>query len=137
MSDIPYVDSGTYLFRFMDPCGQFFWPAINNMLSEQTLFLNSRTNFNDPYDSQPIIENDLSNSAIREYCQEAFQNPLNPKRSPLSVARIYNLKAAARTRLTKRNVEDIKADLHQSAVESLDAAGLLSFSLTAENPLLW
>jgi hypothetical protein len=64
---------------------------IANMLSEQTLFLNSRTKFNDPYDSRPIIQNDLSSSAIRDYCEEMFRNPFNPKRSFSGVAQIMAL----------------------------------------------
>ena len=34
-------------------------------------------------------------------------------------------------------VENIKAEMRQATDEFLDTAGLLSFSLTAENPLLW
>jgi Protein of unknown function (DUF2971) len=121
----------------MDPSSQYFWPAIVDFLSEQKLILNSRTNFNDPYDSQPTIENDLSNSAIRSYLQDAIQHPFNPSRSLLSTARLLELKASSRTCLSRKNIEDIKSGLHRSAKEYLDSAGLLSFSLTADNPLLW
>jgi len=76
MKEITFVDAGTYLFRFMDPRSEYFWPAITDMLSQQQLSLNSRMNFNDPYDSRPIIENDLSNSAIRSYVQEAIHDLL-------------------------------------------------------------
>ena len=137
MTVIPFIDAGTYLFRFMDPRSPHFWPAVVDMLSGTELFLNSRTKFNDPYDSQPIIVRDLPNSAIRSYVQEAIENPLNPKRSPLSTVRLLHLKASGRTHFNKKNIEDIKSGVFQSAKEYLDSAGLLSFSLTAENPLLW
>jgi hypothetical protein len=137
MTDIPYIEPGTYVFRFLDPRGPHFWPAIADMLSERRLFLNSRTNFNDPFDSQPIIDNDLSNSAIREYCQDALRNPFNLNRSPLSIARINEFKESNRTHLTKRNVEGIKTYLRRSIEKYLDTAGLLCFSLVAEDPSLW
>jgi hypothetical protein len=137
MNEIPFIDAGTYLFRFMDPRSPYFWPSVVDLLSEHHLTLNSRTRFNDPYDSQPIIVRDLSNLAIRRYLQDALQNPLNPTRSPLSAARLLHLKASGRTQFRRKNIEDIKLGLHESAKEYLDSAGLLSFSLTAENPLLW
>jgi hypothetical protein len=137
MEKLSYVEAETYLFRFMDPRSKHFWSAISDMLSEQLLFLNSRTHFNDPYDSQPILENDLSNSAIRNYFNGMLERPHNPIRSPESVARILEMKATGRTRLKKKDIENIKAGLRKNTKEVLDTAGLLSFSLTAENPLLW
>ncbi|HMG78869.1 MAG TPA: DUF2971 domain-containing protein [Xanthobacteraceae bacterium] len=137
MEKIPFVKAGTYLFRFMDSRTEHFWPAITDMLSEQTLFVNSRTRFNDPYDSHPIIENDLSTSAVRAYCEEMIKNPFDPKRSLTGIAHILDLKASGRTRLNKKMVENIKAEMRQATEDFLDTGGLLSFSLTAENPLLW
>jgi hypothetical protein len=137
MNPIPYIKPGTYLFRFLNPSGPHFWPTITALLSEQMLILNSRRNFNDPFDSQPEIVNDVSSSALRAYLDDALQHPFNSRRSLASVARIMELKATGRTTLDKRHLENIKAGLHKSAEEILDAAGLLSFSLTAENPVLW
>jgi len=137
MENIPYIETGTYLFRFMDPRGQYFWPSITNMLSQNILVLNSRRNFNDPFDSQPIIDNDLSNSAIRDYFRNMLEEPFHPRRSLAGAFRILELKTSGKTNLNKKHVENIKAGLHKSAKEILDLAGILSFSLTAENPLLW
>jgi hypothetical protein len=137
MGNIPFIKAGTHLFRFMDPRTKHFWPTINDMLSQQVLFVNSRRHFNDPYDSYPIIENDLSSLAVRAYCDEMIQNPFNPNRTVTGMARILDLKASGRTRLTKKMVENIKAEMRQATDDFLDTAGLLSFSLTAENPLLW
>lgn len=137
MERIPFVEDGTHLFRFMNHHSKYFWPAINDMLSDQLLFLNSRTRFNDPYDSHPIVDSDLSTSAVRAYCDEAIQNPFNPMRTVTGVARILDLKVADRTRLTREMVKGIKSDMRQATEDFLDTAGLLSFSLTAENPLLW
>jgi hypothetical protein len=137
MQIIPYVDPGTYLFRFMDHRTEHFWPSIADMLSKQELFLNSRTRFNDPYDSEPIIENDLSNSVIRNYIDQMVENPYNPKRKPSQIARIMRLKASGRPHLRKGGIQNIKESLRISANEFLNSCGLLSFSLTGENPLLW
>ena len=134
---IPYVETGTYLFRFMDHRTEYFWTTIGEMLSENRLFLNSRTRFNDPYDSQPIIENDLSNAAIRDYVDEMATNPYNRNRRPSQIARIVGLKASGNFLLKKGSLQNIKDGLFASANEFLDAGGLVSFSLTAENPLLW
>jgi hypothetical protein len=136
-SDIPFVSSGTYLFRFMNPRSPYFWSSIIDLLSQQQFTLNSRTNFNDPYDSQPIIVRDLSNSAIRNYIRDALQHPFNPTRSAFSTARLLQMKASGRTHFTRENIDSIKLGLHEGAKEYLDKAGLLSFSLTAQNPLLW
>ena len=136
MENIPYIETGTYLFRFMDPRGQYFWPSITNMLSLNILVLNSRRNFNDPFDSQPTIDNDLSNSAIRDYFRNMLEEPFHPRWSLAGAFRILELKTSGKTNLNKKHVENIKAGLHKSAKEILDLAGL-SFSLTAENPLLW
>jgi hypothetical protein len=137
MEKFPHIEAGSYLFRFLDHRTEYFWPAIGDMLSEQALFLNSRRNFNDPYDSQPLIINDLSSHAIRHYFDEAMQNPYNPERSLGGIARILEMKANGRTHLTKKHIDNIKDGQRKNAEKILDGAGLLSFSLTAENPLLW
>lgn len=107
------------------------------MLCEQTLFLNSRSKFNDPFDSQPTIKDDLPASAIRNYLNEMMQNPLNPIRDASTIAKILQLKSLGKTHLNKAQIENIKKGSRQNAFEYLDECGLLSFSLTAENPLLW
>lgn len=137
MDKIEYVKPGTYLFRFLDPRADHFWSAITDMLSEQKLYLNSRTKFNDPYDSQPIIEDDLRNSAIRAYFKDMIENPFNPARSAVGMARILELRATGRTHLRKEHIQNIRRELRKHASEILDTAGLLSFSMTAENSLLW
>ena len=134
---IPYVEPGTHLFRFMDPRTDHFWSAIADLLVEQKLFLNSRTKFNDPYDSQPTIEDDLSNSIIRAHLQEMLENPWNPRRDSLSVARILQLKAQGKTRLNRKQIENIKVGTRRNAAEYLDLCGLASFSLVANHKLLW
>jgi hypothetical protein len=134
---IPYVEAGTHLFRFMDHRTDYFWPTVSEMLSEHRLFLNSRTRFNDPYDSRPIIDNDLSNSAIRDYVDDMVANPYNRRRKPSQIARIVAMRDSGRTLLRKGSIQNIKEGLLASANEFLDTSGLLSFSLTAENPLLW
>jgi hypothetical protein len=107
------------------------------MLSENRLFLNSRTKFNAPYDSRPIVDGDLSNSSIRDYIDEMSANPYNSKRKPSQIARIINATASGKLPLRKGRIQKIKDGLRASADEFLDSGGLLSFSLTAENPLLW
>jgi hypothetical protein len=136
MGTIQYVQPKTYLFRFMDHRAVHFWTAITDMLSEQMLFLNSRTKFNDPYDSQPVIDNDLSSSEIHDYVNHAIDHPFNPKRSLESVARLMQMKATG-ARLDKKNVDRFKAGLRERTTAYLNTAGLLSFSTTAEHPLLW
>lgn len=121
----------------MDPRTSHFWSAVDDMLSANLLFLNSRVNFNDPFDSRPVIKNDLSSSQIRNYFSETIQNPYSPNRSLKNILRISELKATGRTHLNKKGIETIKAGLQKIANELLDSAGLLSFSLAAENPLLW
>jgi hypothetical protein len=137
MEKIEYINPGTHLFRFMDPRAGHFWSAITDMLSEQKLYLNSRTRFNDPYDSQPVIDDDLRNSAIRAYLKDMLENPFNPARSTISTARILEMRATGKTHLNKEMIENIRLALRKNASEILDTAGLLSFSMTAENPLLW
>jgi Protein of unknown function (DUF2971) len=137
MTNIPFVESGTYLFRFLDPFASHFWNVIDDTLSNNLLFLNSRTKFNDPFDSSPIIQNDLSNSAIRDYFNQAIESPYHPNRSFAKIMKITELKATGRTHLKKKAVEIVKASLNTAANKLLDEAGLLSFSQTAENPLLW
>lgn len=121
----------------MDHRTGHFWPTIAEMLTDRTLFLNSRRNFNDPFDSQPIIKNDLSNRSIRDHFRDSLGDPLNPKRSPIATARILEMRARGETNLSKDRLEYIKKGLRKNAQEMLDSAGILSFSLTAEHPLLW
>jgi len=137
MTKIPFVESGTYLFRFLDPRASHFWDVIDDMLSNNLLFLSSRTKFNDPFDSSPIIQNDLSNSSIRDYFNKVIENPYHPNRSFSKIMKITELKATGRTHLKKKAIEIVKASLNRAANKLLDEAGLLSFSQTAENPLLW
>src|SRR5262249_30051149 len=99
--------------------------------------LNSRKNFNDPYDSHPVIVNDLSSHSIRQYFNEAMQNPFNPKRALAGVARILASRANGKFHLKSKQIEKIKIGMRKNAEKILDNAGLLSFALSAENPLLW
>jgi hypothetical protein len=134
---IPYVDKGTYLFRFMSPGAAHFWPGMMQILTEHKLFLNSRTNFNDPYDSRPIIIDDLSHSALKAYFNDMVRNPFNPKRTASGMSKIFEMRAAGRTTLNKKHSDNIKRGLRKNSDEYLDKGGLISFSLSAENPLLW
>jgi hypothetical protein len=77
MEKISFVDARTHLFRFLNPAAEHFWPTIRDLLSERTLFLNSRKNFNDPYDSRPIIDNDLSSAAVRAYRSAEYASSLD------------------------------------------------------------
>src|SRR6266850_1013648 len=99
--NLPYVDPSTYLFRFMNHRAAHFWDAILDVLGEQKLFLNSRTKFNDPYDSQPKIVDDVSTSAIRDRAARMFSSPARPWRDDLDVARILDLQAQGKTHLNK------------------------------------
>jgi Protein of unknown function (DUF2971) len=120
----------------MDHRAAHFWTAITDMLSEHVLFLNSRTRFNDLFDSQPIIQNDLSSSDIHDYVSRSIERPFNPKRSFESIARLMQMRATGK-RLDKKGVENFKAGLRDRTNIYLNNAGLLSFSLTAEHPPLW
>jgi len=134
---IKYVDPGTYLFRFMDHRSEFFWNAIADILSEQKLFLNSRTNFNDPFDSQPVLKDDVKHSDIRRYFERMKRDPLHPNRHPLTSVQLLNLMATGKFELRRDQVRNVKEGQRRNAIRYLDQGGLLSFSLTAENPLLW
>jgi hypothetical protein len=107
------------------------------LLCEHKLFLNSRKNFNDPYDCHPVIDNDLSAVVIRDYVNKAFDFPFNAKRSAMGIARILEMKSKGTMTLNKKRVEEIKEALRKNADCILDETGHLSFSLTADNPLLW
>jgi hypothetical protein len=137
MQELPYVRPDTYLFRYMDHRTDYFWSAITDMLTEQKLFLNSRAKFNDPYDSQPEIQDDVSISDIRYHADEMVQNPWRMDRAPEDVLQILKLREQGRTHLTRKQLGNIKASMLQSASEFLDECGLMSFSLISDHPLLW
>lgn len=107
------------------------------MLCKHELFLNSRANFNDPFDSQPIIRDDLENSAIREYLSEMVRNPINSNRDPTHIIKLFELGLSGKARLSKRSIAKIKSGASNNAALFLDQGGLLSFSLAPEHPLLW
>lgn len=108
MEGLSYTRKGTYLFRFMDHRTTYFWPTVVDMLSNHTLFLNSRKNFNDPFDSQPIVKNDLSNSALRNYLNRATKDPFNPERSFAATANILEMEAHGKAALPKHRLAEIK-----------------------------
>jgi len=83
----PYVEEGTY-FRFMNHHSPHFWPSLDDLFLRQELFLNSRVRFNDPFDSNPIIEDDVSDESLRNYFQDMIDNPINPRRSMPHVFKI-------------------------------------------------
>lgn len=134
---IQYIEAGTYLFRFLDHRTEYFWTTIADLLSNQEMFLNSRLNFNDPFDSQPVVVSDLKAPAIRSYFAHIIQNPFNSNRSAQSVEKLLQLQARGQVHLTKQNIENLKFKSRQNAFEYLDRCGLLSFSRTIKNPLLW
>jgi Protein of unknown function (DUF2971) len=134
---INYVDPGTYLFRYMDHRSEHFWNAITDILSEQKLFLNSRINFNDPFDSQPVLKDDVKRSDVRRHFERIKRDPLNPDRHPLTSIQLLNLMANGKFELRKDQIRNVKEGQYRNALRYLDQGGLLSFSLTVENPLLW
>ena len=134
---LPYVEPGTYLFKFLNPGAPHFWPAVADLLGEQKIFLSSRTSFNDPHDSNPEIEDDLSDSLIRNHAQEMLANPWRSDREPAEISQLLNLQAQGGIRLRKQQIAGIRAHARQTAKESLDQCGLASLSLTMDHPLLW
>jgi hypothetical protein len=134
---LQYVDPGTHLFRFMDHQTDHFWSAITDMLAQQELYLNSRTRFNDPYDSSPQIQDDLSPATIRAHAAEMFRNPWHRTRDPSLIPKLLSLKPQSRTRLNRLQISNIKTAMRNNTTKFLDECGLTSFSLTADNPLLW
>jgi hypothetical protein len=137
MQDLPFVEPGTILFRFLDPGTNHFWPTMADLLGPQLLFLNSRTRFNDPFDSKPDIINDVSNSDIRAYTRDIFENPWRPERDTFDVARIWSLKAQRKTNLRGNQFKIIKEGIVAHTNEFLDECGLTSFSLVGDDPVLW
>lgn len=107
------------------------------MLESNSLFLNSRKNFNDPFDSRPRIKDDLSPLAIRDYSDEMLRNPVRNNQDPAFIAELLELKRRGARLLDKRSIREIKNESIKNATEFLDNGGLLSFSLNPEHPLLW
>jgi hypothetical protein len=107
------------------------------MVVEHKLYLNSRIRFNDPYDSQPEIIDDLEPRQMRAYVREMLSNPWNPNRDLDFTSKILVLRERGATRLTKKHIANIKSGMRAHAKEYLDECGLASFSLTGEHPLLW
>jgi hypothetical protein len=132
-----FVDPGTHLFRFLDHRRDYFWPTIRDMLSEQKLYLNSRTRFNDAYDSRPQIHDDLSPSTVRRHAAGLFRNPWHHTHDTSVIPQILNLKQRGNIRLNKKQINNIKIETQGNATDFLDQCGLLSFSLTGNNRLLW
>jgi hypothetical protein len=137
MSDIPYVQPGEYLFRYMDHRTEYFWPAITDILATQELYLSSRTKFNDPYDCQPKLLDNVKISDLRLHTAEMIQNPWRADRDAEDVIKILRLKERGRTTLTRGQMQNIKAEMLKSVSEYLDQCGVVSLSLTSNNPLLW
>jgi hypothetical protein len=136
MQELPFVDPGTHLFRFMDYRTDHFWRAITDILAEQRLYLTSRTKFNDVYDSHPQIDDDLSPSIIRKHAAALIFNPWHPAQDSSLIPLILKLKEQGKTRLNREQINNIKTETQRNAIEFLDKCGLTSFSLKAEHPLL-
>ena len=134
MLEIPYVEPGQLLFRFMSHESIHFWTAITRILNERQIFLSSRTKFNDPYDSHPDIRDDLIASAIRRHTREMMQSPWRRERDPSDTLQILKLKAQGKTHLTSLQIRNIKGATILGATEFLDECGLASFSLSPRHP---
>jgi hypothetical protein len=134
---LPYIEPGTHLFKFLNHNTAHFWSAVADLLGQQKIFLSSRTRFNDPHDSNPEIENDLADSLIKNHAQEMLANPWRQDRDPSEILQILNTLAQNNTRLNKQQITNIKAQARQTARDYLDQCGLASFSLTMDQPLLW
>jgi hypothetical protein len=132
---IGFVPSGQHLFRFLDHRSKHFWSSLDDILVRQKLFLNSRTKFNDPFDSRPLIKDDLRHTDIRGYFDAMTQDPFWG-RSATNALRILEIKSKGQS-ITKDRINRIRAGAFDLARQHLDNCGLLSFSLNAEDPLLW
>ena len=60
------------------------------------------------FDSQPIVKNDLSNSALRNYLNRATKDPFNPERSFAATANILEMEAHGKAALPKHRLAEIK-----------------------------
>lgn len=137
MREIPYVEPGILLFRYFSPRTEYFWPTLAEILSEQKIYLSSRTAFNDALDSRPEIVDDLSAKDIRRDARELVRNPWVSTLTLTEILKLIEIRNQRRNLLSKQQIKNLKAALFRTADEFLDQCGLSSFSLSANHPLLW
>ena len=131
-----HIRPGEHIFRFMDHRSEFFWPTIIDLLAERKLFLNSRTRFNDRFDSRPLIEEDLDVANAQLYLNEMIANPSSVV-EPDQASQLLKASAGIAPVLTPRHISGISQRLRLDADEFNDRCGLVSFSLALESRLVW
>lgn len=137
MHEIPYVEPGTLLFRYLNPQTQYFWSALGEILSEQKIYLSSRTGFNDVFDSRPEVIDDLKDTDIRRDARALVRNPWASNLEPAEIRKLIDIGKRRRNLLSKKQIKNLKLALTRTANEFLDQCGLSSFSLSSKQPLLW
>lgn len=134
---LKHIKPGTLIYKFLDRQSEYFWPAVLDILTRHQIYLNSRNNFNDPYDSRPIVEGQISLSDAQKYVDLMFANPRTIHREPETIAEIERLKGLGKTRLSEQQVLNISQGMRAKVDEFIDKCGISCFSLEAKESLLW
>jgi hypothetical protein len=132
-----YIGPGTNVFRFLNHRSEYFWPSLIDLLGKNSIRLNSRNNFNDPYDSRPIVEGDISVADAQRYVDLMFANPAGSMRTPDIVTQILEVRAKGPPPLTAQQAINISRQMRGRVDEFIDQCGIACFSLTATEALLW
>lgn len=113
------------LFKFVSPESQFFPLGMHELLLHSRIYLSSRADFNDPYDSTFAVEA-LDNRASMEAFVDGFR-----KRNPERI----DIEAIIATRYNDPDVWFERAK--ESLERSFDDIGIYSLADTGKHPLMW
>lgn len=111
----------TRLFKFLPPDSKYFALALHELFLHNRVRLSSRTDFNDPFDTQfglnlPEMDADLMR------CVEKMVNRTQAEES---------------TAHPSLDLDTIRADFHRKASKVLDHIGIYSLAESARHPLMW
>jgi hypothetical protein len=116
------VPAGTCLYRYLSLRDEQAWEKLATTLRESRLFSSSPLSFNDPFDSNPIIVDNICNKTILDII--AHNSPGLEDINPSAL-----------------DIIGAKASLSQSMRETIKStrveAKLISFSSRSNSPLLW
>lgn len=134
-----YVTSGMKLYKYVSEASTHFENMARSLIIDSKIWLSSRRDFNDPFDSKPFVKNSMTVSQMRARAgvilsgPSGFHGTVEEWRKALR-----HLPANASPKsLGPEALREIKEGAVQAHESLLDEMGIFSLSQDPLHPLMW
>lgn len=134
-----YVTPGMKLYKYVSEASAHFEKMARSLIIDSKIWLSSRRDFNDPFDSKPFIKNSMTVSQMKARAEAIFSSPVGfhgTVEEWIKAVRHLPANASAKS-LGPKALRKIKEGAVQEHESLLDGMGIFSLSQDPLHPLMW